>query len=48
MLAIQAYNGFGGRLPTSDRAFAVTALIAYTLFAIVIWRLEDRHVVAAV
>jgi hypothetical protein len=43
MLAIQAYNTFFGPPPTSDRAFAVTALIAYAVFAIVIWWLEDRR-----
>jgi membrane-bound metal-dependent hydrolase YbcI (DUF457 family) len=46
MLAIQAYNTFLGRPPKSDRAFAVTALIAYAVFAIVIWLLEDRRAIA--
>ena len=42
MLAIQAYIFFGPP-PTSDRAAALTALIAYALFATVIWWLQDRH-----
>jgi len=44
MLGIQAYIFFGPP-PTSDRAAASTALIAYTVFAIVIWWLQDRRVV---
>lgn len=43
MLAIQAYNTFFAPPPTSDRAIAATALIAYAMFAIVIWWLEDRR-----
>ncbi len=46
MLAIQAYNTFVGPPPTSDRAFALTALIAYVVFAFVIWLLEDRRAAA--
>jgi hypothetical protein len=38
MLGIQAYVFFGPP-PVSDRAAAVTALVAYALFAGVIWRL---------
>ena len=41
MLVIQAYIFFGPP-PASDRAAAVTALIAYGLFAGVIWLLQDR------
>ena len=44
MLAIQAYVFFGPP-PTSDRAAASTALIAYALFAIAIWWLQDRRAV---
>jgi len=44
MLAIQAYVFFGPP-PTSDRAAASTALIAYAVFAVVIWWLQDRRVV---
>jgi membrane-bound metal-dependent hydrolase YbcI (DUF457 family) len=41
MLGIQAYVFFGPP-PTSDRAAASTALIAYAVFATVIWWLQDR------
>jgi hypothetical protein len=41
MLAIQAYIFFGPP-PLSDAAIAVTALAAYAVFALVIWRLVDR------
>ena len=44
MLAIQAYVFFGPP-PTSDRGAASTALIAYALFAIAIWWLQDRRAV---
>jgi hypothetical protein len=47
MLGIQAYIFFGPP-PTSDRAAASTALIAYAVFAIVIWWLQDRRVVTGV
>ena len=47
MLAIQAYVFFGPP-PTSDRAAASTALIAYAVFATVIWWLQDRRVVTGV
>ncbi len=40
LLAIQAYNTFLAPPPTSDRAFAVTALVAYAVFAAAAWRLE--------
>jgi hypothetical protein len=42
MLAIQAYVFFGPP-PASDRAAAWTALIAYAVFATVIWWLLDRR-----
>ena len=42
MLAIQAYVFFGPP-PASDRAAASTALIAYAVFAAVIWWLQDRR-----
>jgi membrane-bound metal-dependent hydrolase YbcI (DUF457 family) len=44
MLGIQAYVFFGPP-PTSDRAFASTALIAYAVFAIAIWWLQDRRTI---
>ena len=46
MLAIQAYVFFGPP-PTSDRAAASTALIAYAMFATAIWWLQDRRAVTA-
>jgi hypothetical protein len=46
MLAIHAYVFFGPP-PTSDRAAASTALIAYAVFATVIWWLQDRGAVTA-
>ena len=42
MLALQAYVFFGPP-PTSDRAAASTALVAYALLATVIWWLQDRR-----
>jgi hypothetical protein len=42
MLAIQAYVFFGPP-PTSDRAAASMALIAYAVFATAIWWLQDRR-----
>ena len=46
MLSIQAYIFFGPP-PTSDRAIASTALIAYAVFAAAIWWLQDRRAIAA-
>lgn len=45
MIAIQAYVFFGTP-PTSDRAAALTALVAYAIFAAMIWWLQDRQAVA--
>lgn len=42
ILAIQSYVFFGPP-PTSDLAAASTALIAYAVFAAVIWWLQDRR-----
>ena len=44
MLAVQAYAFFGPP-PTSDHAFAVTALALYAIFAGAIWWLEDRRAI---
>ena len=41
MLAIQAYIFFGPP-PVSDKAAAVTALVSYALFALIIRLLEGR------
>jgi hypothetical protein len=45
MLGVQAYVFFGPP-PTSDRAFAWTALVLYAVFALVIWWLQDRRPIA--
>lgn len=42
MFAIQVFVFFGPP-PTSDRAFAWTAIIAYAAFAVGIWWLQDRR-----
>ena len=42
LILIQAGNTFVGRPPSSDRAFAITALIFYTLFAGIALLLEKR------
>jgi hypothetical protein len=47
MLGIQAYLFFGPP-PTSDRAAASTAIVAYGAFALVIWWLQDRRTATAV
>ena len=41
MLGIQAYVFFGPP-PASDRTAASTALVAYAVFAVLIWWLQDR------
>src|SRR5713101_2331278 len=43
LILIQAGNTFAGRPPSSDRAFAITALIFYTLFAGIAFLLEKRQ-----
>jgi hypothetical protein len=42
LILIQTWNTFAGRRPISDRAFAITALIFYTLFAGIAFLLEKR------
>jgi hypothetical protein len=44
MLGIQAYVFFGPP-PISDRAIASTAIVAYAVFAIAIWWLQDRSAI---
>jgi len=44
MLCIQAYVFFGPP-PASERAAAATALVAYAVFAVAIWWLQDRGAV---
>ena len=43
LILIQAGNTFVGRPPSSNRAFAITALIFYTLFAGIAFLLEKRQ-----
>ena len=43
LILIQTWNTFVGRPPSSDRAFAITALIFYTLFAGIAFLLEKRQ-----
>ena len=44
MILIQAMNTFSGRRPiSSDHAVAITALISYTVFAVVAFALEKRR-----
>ncbi len=43
LMVMQAYNAFLAPPPTSDRVFAVMALVAYAVFALAIWWLEDRR-----
>jgi hypothetical protein len=43
LILIQAGNTFGRRPPSSDRAFAITALIFYTVFAAIAFLLEKRR-----
>jgi hypothetical protein len=43
LILIQAGNTFVSRPPSSDRAFAITALIFYTLFAGTAFLLEKRR-----
>ena len=44
---IQTSNTFVRRPPSSDRAFAITALIFYTVFAAVAFLLEKRRAIAS-
>jgi hypothetical protein len=44
LVFIQAASTFLVPPPASDRAFAVTALVAYAVFALIIWWVADRQV----
>jgi hypothetical protein len=35
------------RLPSSDRAFAITALVFYTVFAVIAFLLEKRRAISS-
>jgi hypothetical protein len=43
LVLIQASNTFLRRPPSSDRAFAITALVFYTVFAAIAFLLEERR-----
>ncbi len=43
LILIQTWNTFVGRPPSPDRAFAIAALIFYTLFAGIAFLLEKRQ-----
>ena len=43
LVLIQTSNTFLRRPPSSDRAFAITALVFYTLFAVIAFLLEKRR-----
>ena len=47
LILIQVWNTFAGRRSASDRTFAITALIFYTLFASVAFLLEKRSKLAS-
>jgi hypothetical protein len=43
LVLIQTSNTFLRRLPSSDRAFGITALVFYTVFAVIAFLLEKRR-----
>ncbi len=45
LVLIQTSNTFLRRPPSSDRAFAITALVFYTVFAIIAFVLEKRRAI---
>jgi hypothetical protein len=45
LVLIQTSNTFVRRPPTSDRAFAITALVFYTVFAAIAFLLEKRRAI---
>jgi len=45
LVLIQTSNTFLRRLPSSDRAFAITALVFYTVFAVTGFLLEKRRAI---
>jgi hypothetical protein len=45
LVLIQTSNTFLRPPPSSDRAFAITALIFYTVFAVVAFLLEKRRAI---
>ena len=47
LVLIQTSNTFLRRLPSSDRAFAITALVFYTVFACVAFLLEKQRAISS-
>ena len=47
LVLIQTSNTFLRRLPSSDRAFAITALVFYTIFAVIAFLLEKRRAISS-
>jgi len=45
LVLIQTSNTFLRRPPSSDRAFAITALVFYTVFAVIAFLLEKRRAI---
>ncbi len=46
LVLIQTSNTFVRRPPNSDRAFAITALVFYTVFAVIAFLLEKRRAIS--
>jgi hypothetical protein len=47
LVLIQTSNTFLRRLPSSDRAFGITALVFYTVFAVIAFLLEKRRAISS-
>ena len=47
LVLIQTSNTFLRRLPSSDRTFAITALVFYTVFAVIAFLLEKRRAISS-
>jgi hypothetical protein len=47
LVLIQTSNTFLRQPPSSDRAFAITALIFYTVFAVIAFLLEKRRAISS-
>jgi len=47
LVLIQSSNTFVRRPPSSDRAFAITALVFYTVFAVIAFLLEKRRAISS-
>ena len=47
LVLIQTSNTFLHRLPSSGRAFAITALVFYTVFAVIAFLLEKRRAISS-